>query len=58
MSPPTYQVVDMTGKDHTRTFTSEVIINGKVMGKGAGRRKALSEQEAAADALRAFEDEG
>ncbi|MCH8062690.1 MAG: ribonuclease III [Chloroflexi bacterium] len=58
MSPPTYQVVDMTGKDHTRTFTSEVLINGKVMGKGAGRRKALSEQEAAADALRAFEDEG
>ena len=58
MSPPTYQVVEMTGKDHTRTFTSEVLINGKVVGKGTGRRKALSEQEAAADALRALEDEG
>ena len=58
MSPPTYQVVDMTGKDHTRTFTSEVLIDGKVMGRGTGRRKALSEQEAAAEALRALEDEG
>ena len=58
MSPPTYQVVDMTGKDHTRTFTSEVLINGKVMGNGTGRRKALSEQEAAADALQAIEGEG
>ena len=58
MSPPTYQVVEMTGKDHTRTFTSEVLIDGKVMGKGSGHRKALSEQQAAADALQALQDEG
>ena len=58
MSPPTYQVVAMTGKDHTRTFTSEVLIDGKVMGKGSGHRKALSEQQAAADALQALQDEG
>ena len=58
MPPPTYQVVDTTGKDHTRTFTSEVLVNGKVRGKGTGRRKALSEQEAAADALQALADNG
>lgn len=57
MLPPTYQVVEMTGKDHTRTFTSQVLVNGKVMGKGTGSRKALSEQEAAAAALQALEDE-
>ena len=58
MPPPTYQVVATTGREHTRTFTSEVLINGKVRGKGIGRRKALSEQEAAADALQALEDKG
>ncbi len=58
MLPPTYQVVAITGKDHTRSFTSEVLINGKVMGKGTGRRKAQSEQEAAAEALKNLKDEG
>ena len=49
--PPSYRIVDVTGEDHDREFTAEVLVSGTVMGRGVGRRKALAEQEAAKSAL-------
>lgn len=47
----TYSVVGVEGPPHSRTFTSEVQINGKVMGTGKGRTKKVSQQGAAKEAL-------
>lgn len=54
MTSPTYRLVEETGRDHLRQFTSEVLIEGKVMGRGKGKRKVLAEQEAAREALKAL----
>ena len=54
LGPPTYPVVEATGLDHARTFKVDVIVDGRVMGRGAGRRKALAEEEAARAALKAL----
>lgn len=48
---PTYKVIDSTGPDHNKTFTSQVIIAGKEFGTGKGSTKQESEQEAASDSL-------
>ena len=48
---PSYRIVDVSGEDHAREFTAEVLVSGNVMGRGVGRRKALAEQEAAKSAL-------
>ena len=52
LDPPTYRITHITGDDHARSFTAEAVSEGKVVGHGTGSRKALAEQEAAADALR------
>ena len=49
--PPTYNIVNVEGQDHNRTFTAEVMISDKVVGQGAGSRKASAEQAAASQAL-------
>ena len=54
LNPPTYVITHITGVDHARSFTAEVVSEGKVVGRGTGPRKALAEQQAAADALRAL----
>jgi len=46
-----YEIVDEEGPSHNKTFTSVVLIDGIVMGKGTGNSKKASEQEAAKDAL-------
>ena len=51
--PPYYRIVELAGADHTRRFTAEVVVSGEVMGRGAGPRKSLAEQEAAKEALKA-----
>ena len=48
---PSYRIVGATGDDHARSFTAEVVVSGKVLGKGTGRRKSLAEFEAASEAL-------
>jgi ribonuclease-3 len=49
--PPTYHVVGEAGPDHDRTFTAEVRLAGRVLGKGSGKSKKQAEQAAARDAL-------
>jgi ribonuclease-3 len=46
-----YEVVMAEGPPHERTFTSEVILDGNVLGTGQGRTKKVSQQEAAKEAL-------
>jgi len=50
-APPTYRIVSETGTDHQKMFVTEISVGGKVLGKGEGRSKKQSEQEAARIAL-------
>lgn len=50
-----YRVVDERGPAHEREFVSEVWMEDRFLGKGTGRSKKESEQQAAAQALQAFE---
>ncbi|MGH7816155.1 MAG: ribonuclease III [Candidatus Binatia bacterium] len=51
-APPSYRIVAETGPDHEKMFVTEISVGGKVLGKGEGRSKKQSEQEAAMIALR------
>jgi len=46
-----YEVVDEQGPAHNKTFTSIVLVDGIVMGKGSGGSKKSAEQMAAKEAL-------
>jgi ribonuclease-3 len=50
-APPNYRVVAESGPDHEKFFVTEISVGGKVLGKGQGRSKKQSEQEAAKIAL-------
>ncbi len=50
LGQPKYKVVEISGPEHDRSFSVEVIIEDKVLGKGAGRRKIDAEREAATEA--------
>lgn len=50
-APPSYRVVAESGPDHEKKFVTEISVGGKVLGKGEGRSKKQSEQEAAKLAL-------
>jgi ribonuclease III len=47
----TYSLVETTGPDHDRRFTSVAIVEGDELGRGTGGSKKSSEQEAAREAL-------
>lgn len=49
-----YEVVSAEGPPHERRFTSEVVLEGEVLGRGRGRTKKVSQQEAAKEALEAL----
>jgi ribonuclease-3 len=49
--PPTYRIIEESGAEHERRFTAEVVVAGRVAGRGSGLRKGLAEQEAARTAL-------
>ena len=53
-APPSYRVARESGKDHARRFDVEVLVSGKVMGRGSGGRRSQAEQEAAQEALKAL----
>lgn len=57
-APPTYKLVAETGPDHEKRFATEIIISGKVLGRGEGRSKKQSEQEAARRALEELQRSG
>lgn len=48
---PTYKIIDISGPDHQRVFTAEVVVNGKPITSGKGLSKQEAEQEAAKSAL-------
>ena len=47
----TYSLVEATGPDHDRRFTSVAVVEGDELGRGSGGSKKSSEQEAAREAL-------
>jgi ribonuclease-3 len=49
---PVYQIVSEEGPHHDKTFTAEVLIEGKVLGEGKGKSKKEAEQNAARIALK------
>ena len=50
-APPTYRLLSESGPDHEKRFVTEIAVGGSVLGKGEGRSKKQSEQEAAKKAL-------
>jgi ribonuclease-3 len=51
MTLPVYRVVNVVGPSNERTFTVEVIVEGKVEGISTGRSKLVAEQLSAEQAL-------
>lgn len=51
MGSPTYRTVSQTEPEQGRTFHIEVLVAGRVMGAGSGRRKLDGERAAALEAL-------
>jgi ribonuclease III len=52
---PVYRLAGQSGTAHSSVFTVEVVVNGKVAGRGSGSTKQISESHAAAAALVHFE---
>jgi ribonuclease III len=50
-APPEYRIVAESGPDHEKYFVTEITVGGKILGKGDGRSKKQSEQQAAKKAL-------
>lgn len=50
-----YALVSQQGRSHEPTFTVDVFIDGKPMGRGVGKSKKAAEQEAAKEALKYLE---
>jgi ribonuclease-3 len=48
---PDYRTIHESGPDHNKSFLVEVLIQGKVCGRGYGRRKKSAENRAAKEAL-------
>lgn len=48
---PEYRVLRETGPDHKKEFTVEVVVNGRVLGRGKGLSKKRAEQKAALKAI-------
>ena len=46
-----YELIDEFGPPHDRTFVSQVVFNGIILGKGQGKSKKAAEEAAAKDAL-------
>jgi len=47
---PTYRIVNESGPDHARRFTALACVNGKVYGRGTGKKKQDAEKAAARNA--------
>ena len=49
--PPSYLLECTEGPEHSPTFVSVVVVDGQIVGRGSGRTKKASQQEAASEAL-------
>ncbi len=54
---PVYRLVSEDGPDHDKVFESEVLIEGRVYGRGSAKSKKASEQLCAQAAIQALERE-
>jgi len=52
---PIYKVISEEGPDHDKLFTIGVMINGKIMGQGAGPSKQAGQVAAAEAALKVYD---
>jgi ribonuclease III len=57
-APPSYRLLFESGPDHDKCFVTEIVVGGKVLGKGEGKTKKQSEQQAAKRALRELQQTG
>jgi ribonuclease-3 len=57
-APPSYHLVSESGPDHAKRFITSITLGGKILGKGEGRSKKQSEQEAARKALSELQESG
>ncbi|WP_110929387.1 ribonuclease III [Bacillus massiliglaciei] len=51
-----YKIQEERGPAHNREFVSAVLLNGEMLGEGAGKSKKEAEQHAAASALKALKE--
>ena len=58
MGSPTYNTASQTGPEQDRIFRIEVMVAGRVMGSGSGRRKVDGERAAALEALALLAETG
>ena len=58
MGSPNYRTASQSGPEQDRTFQIEVLVAGRVMGTGSGRRKVDGERAAALEALALLADTG
>ena len=49
---PVYRLVETAGPDHSKQFTVEILVEGKVVGNGTGKSKKAAENQAARAAWR------
>ena len=56
-TPPRYKVSATSGPDHAKRFVVEVLVRGKVLGRGEGNSKKLAEQRAAREALNTLSED-
>lgn len=49
---PIYEIVEEDGPDHARTYTVQVRIGSRLLGKGTGKSKQDAEKQAAREALK------
>ncbi len=49
---PTYAILDQNGPEHLKTFVSQILWEGRELGRGAGHSKKESETASARDALK------
>ena len=54
---PIYQISDVIGPDHRRTFCVDVVIDGEQFARGEGQSIKRAEQEAAKRAITRLMDE-
>jgi len=57
-APPAYRLVEELGPDHDKQFVTEIAVGGTVLGRGAGKTKKQSEQEAARLAMAELQRSG
>jgi ribonuclease-3 len=55
-APPSYRIVAEAGPDHEKIFVTEITVGGQVLGRGEGKSKKISEQEAAKTAMLKLQD--